>query len=381
MIKVMAVFGTRPEGIKMAPVVMKLKSEKNIQPIVVLTAQHRQMLDQVMNLFDLKADYDLDIMKDRQTLSDITVRVLTGLEKIMEEVKPDIVLVQGDTTTVLAGALSAFYHKIPVGHVEAGLRTDDMYNPFPEEMNRRIVSSLASIHFAPTREAKENLLKFGVDENKIYLTGNTVVDSLQYILTKNDVVYPDEFVKFHDDKKKILFVETHRRENLGEPMRNICRALKRIVSEHKDVEIVFSVHRNPAVRDVVFAELSNIDRVLLMDPVDYPVMIGLMKKSFFVLTDSGGLQEEAPSIGKPVIVLRENTERPEGLRAGTAILAGTDENKVFEIASLLLRDNDVYEKMAKAVNPYGDGKASDRIVDIILNFKGVESRVIDEFAG
>lgn len=381
MIKVMAVFGTRPEGIKMAPVVMKLKSEKNIQPIVVLTAQHRQMLDQVMNLFDLKADYDLDIMKDRQTLSDITVRVLTGLEKIMEEVKPDIVLVQGDTTTVLAGALSAFYHKIPVGHVEAGLRTDDMYNPFPEEMNRRIVSSLASIHFAPTREAKENLLKFGVDENKIYLTGNTVVDSLQYILAKNDVVYPDEFVKFHDDKKKILFVETHRRENLGEPMRNICRALKRIVSEHKDVEIVFSVHRNPAVRDVVFAELSNIDRVLLMAPVDYPVMIGLMKKSFFVLTDSGGLQEEAPSIGKPVIVLRENTERPEGLRTGTAILAGTDENKVFEIASLLLRDNDVYEKMAKAVNPYGDGKASDRIVDIILNFKGVESRVIDEFAG
>ncbi len=381
MIKVMAVFGTRPEGIKMAPVVMKLKSEKNIQPIVVLTAQHRQMLDQVMNLFDLKADYDLDIMKDRQTLSDITVRVLTGLEKIMEEVKPDIVLVQGDTTTVLAGALSAFYHKIPVGHVEAGLRTDDMYNPFPEEMNRRIVSSLASIHFAPTREAKENLLKFGVDENKIYLTGNTVVDSLQYILAKNDIVYPDEFVKFHDDKKKILFVETHRRENLGEPMRNICRALKRIVSEYKDVEIVFSVHRNPAVRDVVFAELSNIDRVLLMDPVDYPVMIGLMKKSFFVLTDSGGLQEEAPSIGKPVIVLRENTERPEGLRSGTAILAGTDENKVFEIASLLLRDNDVYEKMAKAVNPYGDGKASDRIVDIILNFKGVESRVIDEFAG
>ena len=365
MIKVMAVFGTRPEGIKMAPVVMKLKSEKNIQPIVVLTAQHRQMLDQVMNLFDLKADYDLDIMKDRQTLSDITVRVLTGLEKIMEEVKPDIVLVQGDTTTVLAGALSAFYHKIPVGHVEAGLRTDDMYNPFPEEMNRRIVSSLASIHFAPTREAKENLLKFGVDENKIYLTGNTVVDSLQYILAKNDIVYPDEFIDFHDDKKKILFVETHRRENLGEPMRNICRALKRIVSEHKDVEIVFSVHRNPAVRDVVFAELSNIDRVLLMDPVDYPVMIGLMKKSFFVLTDSGGLQEEAPSIGKPVIVLRENTERPEGLRSGTAILAGTDENKVFEIASLLLRDNDVYEKMAKAVNPYGDGKACGRIVEAL----------------
>lgn len=381
MIKVMAVFGTRPEGIKMAPVVMKLKSEKNIQPIVVLTAQHRQMLDQVMNLFDLKADYDLDIMKDRQTLSDITVRVLTGLEKIMEEVKPDIVLVQGDTTTVLAGALSAFYHKIPVGHVEAGLRTDDMYNPFPEEMNRRIVSSLASIHFAPTREAKENLLKFGVEENKIYLTGNTVVDSLQYILAKNDVVYPKEFIDFHDDKKKILFVETHRRENLGEPMRNICKALKRIVDKYQDVEIVFSVHRNPAVRDVVFAELSNIDRVLLMDPVDYPVMIGLMKKSFFVLTDSGGLQEEAPSIGKPVIVLRENTERPEGLRAGTAILAGTDENRVFEIASQLLEDNAVYEKMAKAVNPYGDGKASDRIVDIILNFKGIDTRKIEEFAG
>lgn len=381
MIKVMTVFGTRPEGIKMAPVVMKLKSEKNIQSIVVLTAQHRQMLDQVMNLFDLKADYDLDIMKDRQTLSDITVRVLTGLEKIMEEIKPDIVLVQGDTTTVLAGALSAFYHKIPVGHVEAGLRTDDMYNPFPEEMNRRIVSSLASIHFAPTREAKENLLKFGVEENKIYLTGNTVVDSLQYILSKNNTIYPDEFLNFYDDKKKILFVETHRRENLGEPMRNICRSLKRIVDKYKDVEIVFSVHRNPAVRDVVFAELSNIDRVLLMDPVDYPVMIGLMKKSFLVLTDSGGLQEEAPSIGKPVIVLRENTERPEGLRAGTAILAGTDEDRIFEIASQLLEDNKVYEKMSKAVNPYGDGKASDRIVDIILNFKGVESRVIEEFAG
>ncbi|MBR0519230.1 UDP-N-acetylglucosamine 2-epimerase (non-hydrolyzing) [bacterium] len=381
MMKVMTVFGTRPEGIKMAPVVMKLKSEKNIQPIVVLTAQHRQMLDQVMNLFDLKADYDLDIMKDRQTLSDITVRVLTGLEKVMEESKPDVVLVQGDTTTAFAGALSAFYHKIPVGHIEAGLRTDDMYNPFPEEMNRRIVSSLASIHFAPTREAKENLLKFGVEESKIYLTGNTVVDALQYILSKDNAVYPKEFVNFHDGKKKILFVETHRRENLGEPMRNICRALKRIVDKYEDIEIVFSVHRNPAVREVVFPELSNIERVLLMDPVDYPVMIGLMKKSFFVLTDSGGLQEEAPSIGKPVVVLRENTERPEGLRAGTAVLSGTDENKIFELSSQLLEDNKVYEKMSKAINPYGDGKTSERIANILLNFKGIETRKIEEFAG
>lgn len=380
MIKAMTVFGTRPEGIKMAPVIMEFQSRKDeFESVVALTAQHRQMLDQVMELFSLKGDYDLNIMRDRQTLSGITTRAISGLEGILEESAPDFVLVQGDTTTAFTAALAAFYHKIPVCHIEAGLRTDDMYNPFPEEMNRRMISSLASWHFAPTREARENLLKCGVPSDRIFLTGNTVVDALQYMASNNNAEMPADFIAKRNPERKLLFVETHRRENLGEPMRRICRALKRIVSENPDCEIVFSVHRNPLVREVVFGELEGIDRIILIDPVDYPVMIRLMKESFFVLTDSGGLQEEAPSLGSPAIVLRENTERPEGIRAGNAVLAGSDEEKIFSLASELLRGGDMYRRMSQASNPYGDGLASKRIADLLLCFKGNSKTYPEEF--
>ncbi len=381
MVKAMTVFGTRPEGIKMAPVVMELESRGEFEPVVALTAQHRQMLDQVMSLFSMRADYDLNIMKDRQTLHDITVRALEGLGRVLADSSPDVVLVQGDTTTAFAAALAAFYARIPVGHIEAGLRTDDMYNPFPEEMNRRLISSLASMHFAPTAEARRNLLACGVPADRIFLTGNTVVDALKFMASKSDAPLPEKFVAMHSPDRRALFVETHRRENLGEPMRRVCRALRRIVEADEGCEIVFSVHRNPLVREVVFGELEGLDRVILLDPVDYLVMIRLLRESFFVLTDSGGLQEEAPSLGKPVIVLRENTERPEGVRAGNAVLAGTDEDRVFGEAMELLKGGVRYAAMSQASNPYGDGRAASRIADAILFFKGLSDAPPDEFRG
>lgn len=381
MIKVTAVFGTRPEAIKMAPVILALKKDPVFETSVVLTGQHREMLDQVMSLFNFKASFDLNIMKDKQTLSDITVGALSGLENIFKVSRPDIVLVQGDTTTAFAAALASFYQKIPVGHIEAGLRTDDIYNPYPEEMNRRMITALASLHFAPTREAKQNLLKGGVDQKNIFLTGNTVVDALLYMTKNNGADLPDEYRKRHKVGNRVIFVETHRRENLGEPMRRICGALKKLTEKYGDVEVVFSVHRNPLVREVVFDELQNLSRVILLEPVDYPVMIKLMEESFFIMTDSGGLQEEAPSLGRPVIILRDNTERPEGIRAGTAVLAGTCENNVFSEASGLLDDGERYTKMAKAANPYGDGLASERIASIIRSFNDVSLPYLEEFPG
>ena len=378
-IKVMCVFGTRPEAIKMAPVVMELSKRNEIEPIVVLTGQHREMLDQVMSLFKLSSDNDLNIMQSKQTLTDITVNVLSKIEPVLIEKKPDILLVQGDTTTAFIASLAAFYNKIPVGHIEAGLRTDNKYDPFPEEMNRRLASVIADLHFAPTAEARQNLLNCGISDEKIYLTGNTVVDALYYILKYDNIKLPDEFVKRHKTANRIIFTETHRRENLGEPMEDICKALKKLASDFEDIEIVFSVHKNPLVRDVVYKYLKNTERVILLEPVDYPVMIKLMEESFFVLTDSGGLQEEAPSLGKPVLVLRKNTERPEGIRAGTARLVGTNTENVYNQASLLLKDKNEYELMAKAGNPYGDGLASERIVDLILASKGKKDKSSIQF--
>ncbi len=369
-IRVMTIFGTRPEGIKMAPVVLELAGRSDFVPSVVVTAQHREMLDQVTSLFRITADVDLNIMQENQTLTGITVRALEGLEGVMKKERPQLVLVQGDTTTAFVASLAAFYQKIPVGHVEAGLRTDDKYSPFPEEMNRRLISVLGDLHFAPTEEARQNLLKNGIDEKAIYLTGNTVVDALYHILALESVVMPDALKRILSSGKRILFVETHRRENLGEPMRDFCLGLRKVVEAFPDVAVVFSVHKNPLVREVVFGELSDIERIHLMEPVEYPVMIKLLKECYLVLSDSGGIQEESPSLGKPVLVLRNNTERPEGVRAGTAKLVGTKSHVVFEEASLLLSDKSEYNRMSKAVNPYGDGRAAIRTVDAILHYFG-----------
>lgn len=364
-IKVMCVFGTRPEGIKMAPVVKELQKRENFEPIVVITAQHREMLDQVLNLFSIEPDEDLNIMQQGQTLTDITVRAIQGLEPLLIKYRPQVLLVQGDTSTAFVAALAAFYQKVAVGHIEAGLRTDDIYSPFPEEMNRRLITSIATIHFPPTDEAQENLLKCGVSKEKIFLTGNTVVDALMDISKMEHVALPEKMAREHDSKNRVIFIETHRRENLGEPMENICRALVRLTEQYKDLELVFSVHKNPKVREVVYKYLADRERVILLEPVEYPVMIRLMKESYFIMSDSGGIQEEAPSLGKPVLVLRENTERPEGLRAGTARLVGTDEERVYREAALLLDSKEEYDKMAKAVNPYGDGTAAKQIADTL----------------
>lgn len=369
-IKVMTIFGTRPEGIKMAPVILELAERSDIVPSVVVTAQHREMLDQVTSLFKIRADVDLNIMQENQTLTGITTRALEGLEGVMKKERPQLVLVQGDTTTAFVASLAAFYQKIPVGHVEAGLRTDDKYSPFPEEMNRRLISVLGDLHFAPTDEARKNLLKNGVAEKSVYLTGNTVVDALHHILALESVVMPPELQGILSSGKRVLFVETHRRENLGEPMRDFCLGLRKVVEHFPDVAVVFSVHKNPLVREVVFRELSGIERIHLVEPVEYPVMIKLLKECYLVLSDSGGIQEESPSLGKPVLVLRNNTERPEGVRAGTAKLVGTKSHVVFEEARLLLSDAAEYNRMSHAVNPYGDGKAAIRTVDAILHYFG-----------
>lgn len=370
-IKVMSIFGTRPEGIKMAPVVLELSKRDEVESVVVVTAQHREMLDQVICLFDFRQDIDLDIMEQNQTLTDITTRALRGLEYVLKKEHPDVVLVQGDTTTAFVAALAAFYEKIPVGHVEAGLRTDDKYSPYPEEMNRRLVTCLGDLHFAPTREAKANLLRCGVIDKHIYMTGNTVVDALYHILEKKDIKLPEVVEKARSIGSRILFVETHRRENLGKPIEDICKALKKLVKYFSDVEVVFSVHKNPLVRNVVFKELSGVGRVHLLEPLDYPVMVKVLQVCSIVLTDSGGLQEESPSLGKPVLVLRKNTERPEGVEAGTAKLVGTEEGRVFCETRKLLEDRDEYNRMSNAVNPYGDGKAAIRTVDAILHYFGV----------
>lgn len=365
-IKVISVFGTRPEAIKMAPVIKELEKRPEIDSVVAVTAQHRGMLDQVLEIFGIKPDYDLNIMKQRQTLVDITSNVLTGLYGVIQEEKPDIVLVHGDTTTTFAGALASFYNQVPVGHVEAGLRTYDKYSPFPEEMNRRMTTSIATLHFAPTVMNKNNLLKENINEKDIFITGNTVIDALKTTV-KDDYKFADETVASLDFSKKVIVVTAHRRENLGEPLKNICRALKRIAEDFSDeVQIVYPVHLNPAVREVAFDILGNIDNVHLIDPLDVCELHNLMARSYMILTDSGGLQEEAPSLGKPVLVLRHETERPEAIAAGTVKLAGVIEDDIYLMARTLLTDSEAYNMMAHSVNPYGDGKASERTVDAIL---------------
>lgn len=370
-IKVMTVFGTRPEAIKMAPLVKELESRKEIQSIVAVTAQHRQMLDQVLRIFDITPDYDLDIMKERQTLTDITSNVLKGLYDVIGEAQPDIVLVHGDTTTTFAGALAAFYRQVAVGHIEAGLRTYDKYSPFPEEMNRVLTGSLSELHFSPTIQNKKNLLKENKDETKIFITGNTVIDALKTTV-KKDYTFANETLKNLDFSKKVIVVTAHRRENLGEPLHNICRAIKRLALEFQDeVQVVYPVHLNPAVREVAFSVLGELDNVHLIDPVDVCELHNLMDRSYMIMTDSGGLQEEAPSLGKPVLVLRNETERPEAVEAGTVKIAGVQEDVIYEMGKTLLTNPAEYEKMAKAVNPYGDGLASKRSVDAILYHFGV----------
>ncbi len=379
-IKVMTVFGTRPEAIKMAPVVLELaKHPDKIVPVVAVTAQHRDMLDQVLNLFQIKPDHDLDIMAAGQTLFDITSRAMMGLDKVLQEEKPDIVLVHGDTTTTFAGALAAYYHQVSVGHVEAGLRTHNKYSPFPEEMNRKLTGSIADLHFAPTDTSEKNLLSESVDSDRIFVTGNTVIDALHRTVN-DDFRFEDEVLQGIDFKnKRIVLLTTHRRENLGEPMRHVYRAMRRLVDEFEDVEIVFPVHKNPKVREVVQEELGGLSKVHLIDPLDYEPFANLMHRSHLILTDSGGVQEEAPALGKPVLVLRDTTERPEAVAAGTVKLIGTDEKVVYDEARLLLTDRAEYSRMSEACNPYGDGRASQRIIQAILYHYGLAEEKPEPF--
>ena len=366
-IKVMTIFGTRPEAIKMAPLVKELeKNSDRIESIVCVTAQHREMLDQVLKIFDIKPDYDLDIMHERQTLVNIATRALEGLDEIMKEVKPDVVLVHGDTSTTFAGSLAAYYNQILLGHVEAGLRTYDKYFPFPEEINRRITGVIADMHFAPTKRNENNLLSENTPKENIYVTGNTVIDALKTTV-KDDYEFSDEgLITLNWDTKKVIVMTAHRRENLGEPLKNICRAVLRIVNDFDDVEVVYPVHLNPAVREVVFDILGNHDRIKLIDPVNADELHNAIKRGYLVLTDSGGLQEEAPSLGKPVLVLRNETERPEAVDAGTVKIAGVNEDNIYNMTKELIENVNEYEKMAHAVNPYGDGHASERIVKAII---------------
>lgn len=380
-IKVMTVFGTRPEAIKMAPLVKELEKNDKIESLVCVTAQHREMLDQVLQIFDIKPDYDLNIMKDRQTLIGITTRALEGLSEVMEEARPDIVLVHGDTTTTFVGSLAAFYHKISVGHVEAGLRTFDKYFPYPEEMNRKLTGALADLHFAPTPLSRANLLNEGVNPGSIFVTGNTAIDALKTTVVEDYTFKNEELKNIDYANRRVITVTAHRRENLGEPLVNICKAIKRIHDRYEDVEIVYSVHLNPAVQEVARDILGGQKRIHLISPPDAQEFACLMDKSYFILTDSGGLQEEAPSLGKPVLVLRNETERPEGIEAGTLKLAGTDEGNIIAEACSLLEDADAYSRMAKAVNPYGDGHASRRIVEALLYHHGLADERPDEFKG
>ncbi|PWL45446.1 UDP-N-acetylglucosamine 2-epimerase (non-hydrolysing) [Dialister histaminiformans] len=371
--KVMAIFGTRPEAIKMAPVVRELLKHPEIETKVCLTAQHREMLDQVVDLFQLPVDYDLDIMKQGQSLYDITDRVLLGLKEVLEKEKPDLVLVHGDTTTTFSATLAAFYQQIDVGHVEAGLRTGNMYSPFPEEANRRLTSVLTTLHFAPTETARQNLLKENQKDDHIFTVGNSVIDAL-LATVKKDYVFEDKELQDIEEHKRIILVTTHRRENLGEPMRNVYRALRRLVETVPDTEVVFPVHRNPLVRQAVKEVLDGVPGIHLVDPMEYEPFTNLMARSAIILTDSGGIQEEAPSLGKPVLVLRDTTERPEAVASGTVKLVGTDEDKVYNTAYKLLTDEKAYKEMAESINPYGDGHTSERIVQAILYFYGISEK-------
>ncbi len=377
-IKVMSVFGTRPETTKMAPLIKELQTRENIKSIVCVTAQHREMLDQALEVFNIKPDADLNIMKQHQTLTNITVKVLAGLEAIMQEMKPDIVLVHGDTTTSFAGSLAAFYNQIRIGHVEAGLRTYNKYEPFPEEINRKLIGAITDLHFSPTVLAKENLLKENISENNIFVTGNTAIDALSLTLESNYKFNCDELNNIDYKNKKVITMTAHRRENLGEPLENICKAVLKIVETNRDVEVIYAVHKNPVVRETAYKILKN-ERIHLIEPLDTKDMHNVMNLSYFIMTDSGGLQEEVPSMGKPVLVLRNVTERPEGVTAGTLKLAGTNETEIYKMANELINNKEEYNKMAQAKNPFGDGQASKRIVDAILYYFGINKNKPENF--
>lgn len=378
-IKVITIFGTRPEAVKMAPLVNELQQREEIESLVCVTAQHRQMLDQVLELFNITPNYDLNIMQAKQSLTGITTKVLEGLEEVFEKEKPNLILVHGDTTTTFAGSLAAFYKQIKVGHVEAGLRTFDKYFPFPEEMNRKLTGAIADLHFAPTVGAKENLLREGIKESDIYVTGNTVIDAMNYTVEDNYDFTNKELNEIDYKSKKVIMVTAHRRENWGEGIENICKALKNIVESNKEVELVYLVHLNPVVKDVVYKYLDGVERVHLLPPLDTKETHNLMNKCYMIMTDSGGLQEEAPHLGKPVLVLRDVTERPEAVEAGTVKLIGTNMEVIINNANVLIRDKDEYDVMRKAINPYGDGKASKRIVDAILYNFGYNNETLTEF--
>lgn len=368
--RVLTVFGTRPEAIKLAPILFEFKKYPEIELMICVTAQHREMLDQVLGLFELQPHIDLALMKPNQSLEEITAKVVYEMGKVIEQEKPDIVMIQGDTTTVMATALAAFYKKVPVAHVEAGLRSGKIFSPYPEEMNRRVVSMIAEFHFAPTKKAVDALIAEGIGTEKIFLTGNTVIDALLMIVKKNEPNQVKEIINSarsdgRGEERKIILVTAHRRENFGEKFEGLCRALRSLVERNRDVAIIYPVHLNPNVRKPVNKILRGADRVKLIEPVSYDVFAHLMKHSYMVMTDSGGIQEEAPALGKPVLVMREETERPEGIEAGTARLVGTDEYNIVEEAERLLYDKNVYYSMAKAVNPYGDGHAAERIVEIL----------------
>ena len=375
-IKVMVVFGTRPEAIKMAPLVLELqKQSETIETITVVTAQHRQMLDQVLETFRIQPDYDLDIMGKNQSLLDITAKILEKFDPVVKEVQPDMILVHGDTTTTFAASLVAFYNQVRIGHVEAGLRTFDKYSPFPEEMNRQMTDNLADLYFAPTSESKANLLMEHHPESSIFITGNTAIDALRLTVQEN---YHHQVLDQLDPQKKLVLVTMHRRENQGQPMRAVFAALREMVDAHPELEVVYPVHLSPAVQEAAKEILGDHDRIHLIAPLDVFDFHNLASRSYFIMSDSGGVQEEAPSLGKPVLVLRDTTERPEGVKAGTLKLVGTDPERVKEEMTALLTDHDLYQKMASARNPYGDGKASERIVQAIQHYYGLVE-VVSEF--
>lgn len=359
--KIMLVFGTRPEAIKMCPLVNELKKRKNIEKIVCVTGQHRQMLDQVLEAFSVVPDYDLSIMKDKQTLFDVTVNILERIKTVLEEAKPDVVLVHGDTSTTFVTALACFYLQIPVGHVEAGLRTYNIYSPYPEEFNRQAVSIISQYNFAPTELSKQNLLKEGKDPDSIYVTGNTAIDALKTTV-RADYTHPElDWAK----DSRLIMITAHRRENLGEPMRHMFKAIRRVMDEHPDVKAIYPIHMNPVVREIAQEYLGDDDRIHIIEPLDVLDFHNFLSRSYLILTDSGGIQEEAPSLGKPVLVMRDTTERPEGIAAGTLKLVGTEEETIYKEFSRLLSDKDEYEEMSKASNPYGDGHACERIADVL----------------
>ncbi|WEJ34195.1 UDP-N-acetylglucosamine 2-epimerase (non-hydrolyzing) [Devosia sp. SD17-2] len=373
--KILIVYGTRPEAIKMAPLITAMEASEHLEPIVVVTGQHRQMLDQVNSIFGIKPRYDLNIIADRQRLEGITARALEGIADVLEIEHPDAVMVQGDTTTCFAGALAAFYSKAPVIHVEAGLRTYNAFDPFPEEMNRSMVSRLAALHLAPTETARQNLLAEAIDPRRVVVTGNTVIDALLDVAARQIPPVNPDLLRL--DGRRTILVTAHRRESWGEPMARAARAMARLANAFPDIQLLLPAHLNPAVREILLPELDGIENIIITDPLGYSDFIYAMNKSDIVLTDSGGVQEEAPSLGKPVLVMRETTERPEAVLAGTVSLVGTDENLIFEQASRLLTNQLAYDAMAKTVNPYGDGLASERSIQSIEHFFGYAERPID----